>query len=60
MLYKELEIYGILNNQEDWNRLQLKFLNSHQYFTQSAINLRNNKKNEHLNRIIEIVNSYTS
>ncbi|NDC29783.1 MAG: phosphohydrolase [Bacteroidetes bacterium] len=60
MLYKELEIYGILNNQEDWNRLQLKFLSSHQYFTQSAINLRNDKKILHLNQIIEIVNTYTS
>jgi uncharacterized protein len=59
-LYKELEIYGILNNQEDWNRLQLKFLSSHQYFTQSAINLRNEKKTQHLNRVIEIVNTYTS
>ena len=59
-LYKELEIYGILNNQEDWNRLQLKFLSSHQYFTQSAINLRNEKKIQHLNRVIEIVNTYTS
>lgn len=59
-LYKELEIYGILNNQEDWNRLQLKFLSSHQYFTQSAINLRNEKKTQNLNRVIEIVNTYTS
>lgn len=59
-LYKELEIYGILNNQEDWNRLQLKFLSSHQYFTQSAINLRNEKKTQHLNLVIEIVNTYTS
>ncbi len=59
-LYKELEVYGFLNNVEDWNRLQLKFISSHQYFTQSAIILRNNKKIEHLNKIIQIVNSYTT
>lgn len=56
-LYKELEIYHILSDVNDWNRLQLKFLESHHYFTKSAINLRHDKKQKHLQKIKDIVNS---
>lgn len=57
-LYKELEIYGILTDEKDWNRLQLKFLSAHQYFTESAKTLRKPKKDAHTHKIQEIVNSY--
>lgn len=57
-LFKELEIYGILNDEEDWNRLQLKFLTNHSYFTESAISLRKGKKDEHTAKIRQIVDSY--
>jgi uncharacterized protein len=58
-LYKELEIYGILSDEKDWNRLQLKFLSSHNYFTNSAKMLRMEKKDSHTKRIKEIVNGYS-
>lgn len=57
-LFKELEIYGILNDERDWNKLQLKFLEGHQYFTQSAIKLRKIKKDSHLEKIRNIVSGY--
>jgi len=57
-LYQELKIYGVLNNEKDWNRLQLKFLTSHNYFTKSAIQLRQEKKNDHVEKIKLIVSSY--
>lgn len=57
-LFKELEIYGILSDEKDWNRLQLKFLSSHHYFTKSAQHLRQEKKDQHTQIIRELVESY--
>jgi len=57
-LFKELEIYGILNDEKEWNKLQLKFLEIHHYFTASALNLRKSKKDQHLDKIRQIVKSY--
>jgi hypothetical protein len=57
-LYKELEIYGILTDERDWNKLQLKFLNAHQYFTYSAKSIRKEKKDAHTKRIKDIVDTY--
>jgi predicted metal-dependent HD superfamily phosphohydrolase len=57
-LYRELSVYGVLNNEQDWNRLQLKFLTGHHYFTPSAIKLRKEKKDLHTEMIRNIVNSY--
>ncbi|OYU97800.1 MAG: phosphohydrolase [Bacteroidetes bacterium B1(2017)] len=58
-LYKELEIYGILTDEKDWNRLQLKFLTKHQFFTNSAKALRKEKKDSHTQKIQDIVETYT-
>jgi hypothetical protein len=57
-LFKELSIYGILTDEKEWNKLQLKFLSSHNYFTNSAKNLRSEKKALHVNKIKEIVDNY--
>lgn len=50
-LYEELAMYGIVHNKEDWNRLQVKFLEGHHYFTGTAIRLRKAKKAAHLSLI---------
>jgi uncharacterized protein len=47
-LYKELSMYGILDSEEEWNRLQVRFLQKHNYFTASARKLRQAKKDEHI------------
>jgi uncharacterized protein len=59
-LYRELVELSILKTEEDWNRLQLNFLTKHRYFTKSANDLRAEKKQIHLNKIIEIVETYTN
>lgn len=50
-LYDELAMYGIVNDKNDWNRLQIRFLENHHYFTQTAIRNRKAKKDEHLQNI---------
>ncbi|RYE29577.1 MAG: HD domain-containing protein [Sphingobacteriaceae bacterium] len=47
-LFKELSIFGVLNSEAEWNRLQVRFLESHHYFTKTAIRLRQAKKEVHL------------
>lgn len=50
-LFEELSMFGIVNSERDWNVLQEKFLESHHYFTETAINSRKEKKQENLNII---------
>lgn len=47
-LYDELCMYGIISSENEWNKLQVKFLEGHHYFTTSAKKLRKAKKDEHL------------
>ena len=50
-LFQELCMYGFLNNEKEWNELQVKFLEKHTYFTISAINLRKSRKDEYINML---------
>lgn len=50
-LFTELSMFGFLDTEEEWNRLQVRFLNSHHYFTTTALQLRQDKKQEHLEQI---------
>ncbi len=50
-LFTELSLYGIIRNENEWNNLQIRFLESHTYFTDSAKRLRKDKKQEHLELI---------
>ena len=47
-LFSELSIFGFLNTEDEWNQLQVHFLESHHYFTKTAIQLRQAKKEAHL------------
>jgi len=47
-LYDELCMYGLIQTENDWNQLQVRFLENHSYFTASAQKLRKAKKEEHL------------
>jgi uncharacterized protein len=47
-LFAELSIFGFLNTEDEWNRLQVNFLESHHYFTKTAIQQRQAKKEAHL------------
>lgn len=47
-LFSELVITDHLESELEWDRQQVKFLRSHHYFTQTALRLRDEGKNEHL------------
>ena len=56
-LFDELTMFGIVNSERDWNLLQEKYLESHHFFTKTAINNRNKKKQENLEIIKSKLNS---
>ncbi len=47
-LFTEFIVSGFLNTEEEWNNLQVRFLESHHYFTKTAIQSRQAKKQQHL------------
>ncbi len=54
-LFEELKITGVLKSEEEWNKIQILFLESHHYFTETSINLRAEKKEVHLQRVKEMI-----
>lgn len=48
-LYKEFIDFGIIKADDKWDDIQINFFKIHHYFTQTAINKRKDKKQEHLN-----------
>lgn len=54
-LYKELNEQGIIGSINEWNKLQVKFLSSHQFFTSTAKSLREVNKQEQINRISSLI-----
>jgi uncharacterized protein len=57
-LYREFKHYGVIKDEMGWNRLQMKFLVAHQYFTGFAKTYREAKKQENLKIIADIVQKY--
>lgn len=43
-LYNELQQTGKVNNRAEWDRMQIDFMQQHQYFTKTAINTRQAQK----------------
>ena len=54
-LFQELKHINVINNIDDWNRLQIKFLSSHQYFTETANKLREVNKQQQIERIMKLL-----
>jgi adenylate cyclase len=52
-LFQELKQAGTIQSVDQWNRLQVDFLTQHHYFTQSARQLRQAKKDQHLAGLME-------
>lgn len=50
-LFRELIHTGIINDDAEWNEVQLNFIESHQYFTKSASILREDKKQSNLEKV---------
>ncbi len=54
-LYKELKEQNKIGSLIEWNKLQIKFLSSHQFFTQTAKSLREVNKQKQIERIKQLV-----
>lgn len=52
-LYAEFKARGIVDDYCGWDRIQIKFLEYHRYFTQTARTTRSAQKAEHLEKIRE-------
>ena len=50
-VFLEFKRFGVVKNEPDWKEMQIKFLESHKYFTVTANRLRENKKRENLIKI---------
>jgi uncharacterized protein len=47
-LFQELKVYGIINDETEWDQLQIRFLEKHHYFTPTALRLRKDRKDAYL------------
>ncbi|MFP4059833.1 MAG: adenylate/guanylate cyclase domain-containing protein [Bacteroidales bacterium] len=50
-LFKELKERDMIGTLNDWNKLQIKFISGHQYFTETACRLREINKQKQIERI---------
>jgi hypothetical protein len=51
-LREELKEHGKIESNKQWDEIQVKFLNMHKYFTQTAIKTRKKKKQQNLKEVI--------
>lgn len=54
-LYEELKAQNKIGTLNDWNKLQVKFISCHQYFTQTARSLREVNKKQQIERIQSLI-----
>ena len=56
MLYKEIvERSGSKMTMNEWNKVQIKFISNHQYYTKTAQSLREVNKQSQIERLKELV-----
>jgi class 3 adenylate cyclase len=54
-LYEELKAQNKIGSLNDWNKLQVKFISGHQYFTRTARSLREVNKQQQIERIQSLI-----
>jgi len=54
-LYKELSEQNMIGTLNDWNKLQIKFISGHTYFTKTARSLREVNKQKQIERINKLI-----
>ena len=54
-LYEELKAQNKIGSLNDWNKLQVKFITGHQYFTETARHLREVNKQQQIERIQSLI-----
>lgn len=56
LLYQEFLENNILKNEDEWNNLQIRFLNKHTFYTEFSRRNREPKKQENLKKLLDIIN----
>lgn len=54
-LFEELKSLGVIETEQQWNSMQVHFLEQHRYHTQTTIRLREARKQKHLKFIKELL-----
>lgn len=54
-LFRELEAQGIISDINEWNKLQIKFLSAHQFYTDTSQRLREVNKQSQIDRIQKLI-----
>jgi adenylate cyclase len=54
-LYEELKVQNKIGSLNDWNKIQVKFISGHQYFTKTARRLREVNKQLQIERIQNLI-----
>ena len=54
-LYEELKAQNKMGSLNDWNKMQVKFISGHQYFTKTARSLREVNKRLQIERIQSLI-----
>ena len=54
-LYDELKAQDKIGSLNDWNKLQVKFISGHHYFTKTAQSLREVNKQKQIDRIQSLI-----
>ena len=54
-LFRELKALSIINNMEEWNKIQIKFLEAHTYHTDFAIKNRQPQKELRIKELKKLV-----
>lgn len=54
-LYRELKVQGLITDFNEWNKMQLKFLSQHQFFTETARKMRKVNKEKQIERIKKLI-----
>jgi len=58
-LFNELKTFNIIQTEEDWNRLQIRFLEGHGFFTSYNLKHRQPIKMDHLAELKKVVDAYS-
>jgi predicted metal-dependent HD superfamily phosphohydrolase len=57
-MFNELKHYGLIKTESEWKEMQVRFLEGHRYFTKTANDTRQSKKEEHLQKIKESLKAF--
>jgi class 3 adenylate cyclase len=54
-LHRELKVQGLIGTLNEWNKMQIKFLSIHSFFTKTAQSLRHVNKEKQIERLKQII-----